>query len=312
MLRRDLNIFLNAAQISKRKVLVVEGISDKKILKICAVNISRLRVKDASNIDISTVEDIEFPLPIFSNKEKVRYLHSQAKARKIKVACLIDREFDDFLTDLPLQDQVQAEIVEGRNLFRTRGHSIENYFFELDYVLEALTIKYASELEGNFDSVIETNYNQIASFSAAISLAALKCNLIKKIEGALEKSLFIYVNNKVMFNYSRVESLLFSRSVCISDIEKFISHSISYKAEIERLNNIEFSKWITHGHIGYKSMWAIISMLVSDLGNETVINQICRGHGDDKISIMANRWSRTPEEKSLFLLKNLWKWLNIW
>ena len=87
------------------------------------------RYPQDSGIVIDSAEMIRECEGVFSNREKVEYIHALA-ADHAKLAGWVDREFRMFAVGPSIVNELKGHNVLDASLFWTRGHSIENYFFD--------------------------------------------------------------------------------------------------------------------------------------------------------------------------------------
>jgi hypothetical protein len=129
--------FRNFLMMSHDKHLLVEGIDDKIAFKLLFEELS-----GKHDIKIDTAERlINFERPL-GNREKVEEICRTVTGRSFadKLVGFVDREFREFEWDNDIRDNLGQHKVDGR-LVWSRGHSIENYFFDFIILREALDFR---------------------------------------------------------------------------------------------------------------------------------------------------------------------------
>ena len=170
---RDFEAYLLSLRLLKQRRLIVEGIDDWAVMDTLMKELKRTgQLQEV--IPVDSAENVASPIGLtLGNREKVEMLCARLKnaPEAAHVVGFVDREYRGFQFDHGIQDTLGSHRVQERVLW-TRGHSIENYFFDFQLFSEAVlhyskaTERYAAltHLHSSFSSVIRT--------ACALALAA--------------------------------------------------------------------------------------------------------------------------------------------
>ena len=136
------------------RTLLVEGPSDKAIIARLVIELRNRNLLNSDNLVIDTADDI--PTAQGGNRQRVENLHAQIGGSP-RFAGLVDREFRDFDLAIPA-DYAPYHRVVPQNLFWTRGHSIENYFITLGFVVATLEQHHPEDLPHNYAKILEAAF----------------------------------------------------------------------------------------------------------------------------------------------------------
>lgn len=307
----SLDGYLAALKIRGSKNLLVEGPTDLKIVaRVTAELVNRSEV-DLQEITIDTVDilsDSELPP---GNRAAVEYIYGLAEAERLPLAALVDREFREF-------DAIGGEITDTvathfrqNNLYWTRGHSIENYFFDSAYFEAFLRMKHPESVPHACYALIESEFPLLMRGAAAASLAALHCSVIERCGGICSLTMWDVTSpNQLRFTINELLNALESRGVEQSALSKFSEFFAEYDERLASATDVHLSRWITHGHLGWNFVWAGVGRLLLHCGvSHDVAHSVARGFGDDKIRFFANLWAKEALEGASDSPTALWDWL---
>jgi len=280
----SLNSYLLAIKLRSAKTVLVEGVSDKKVLSriflehhIAESNNPNFVIDDASIVNDNT------HMPSFGNKQKVIAIGSSPNE---KLTFLADREWDDWIFSPELKEEPQQNSHSG---FFTRGHSIENYWFLEGALSEFLKNIYSEHLNVNYFSELSARFLKFAEFSAAYSLAVKDANVITKTNGLLKSSHITWTGSEYELNQS-ILSCLQSRQINIDIYSLFIEkYNLIKGAALDTL------QWLSHGHLGEEALRCCAANLAIAHGvNNATIEAIERGYKFDKLCFDATYISQLP------------------
>lgn len=171
--KHGLDAYRIVIRISADRRIMVEGNSDRNIfLRLFGA------LKDSGqlrqSVVIDTAEHIESPPNrTMSNREKIEAICVSLKgtAEAHRFVGFVDREFRNFTLSEPVSDDVGGHYVADR-LMWSRGHSIENYFF--DYPTFSYAVKCLSASEHCFEALarLEPIFPSVLQLACAMGLAA--------------------------------------------------------------------------------------------------------------------------------------------
>jgi len=252
--------YRNYLRISSKKHILVEGKNDKyfidRMLYYLANEIEKPELNEEVVVD-TAASLIKADSGTGSNKEKVEEIANTVvdKDYSQRFIALIDRElylFDwDYEKIQILQDNFPRHNIEKR-IIRTRGHSLENYLFELDIVSNFFNINTTIPNPQTATNLFRKIFKSVIYSACTIGLAATKSSLLQKIESGIFWRNFIELTSGEI-NFLLEDWLNFltdKRSVPESKISE-IKHN--YKIYIQLINQTSFEivRWLSHGHIGY-------------------------------------------------------------
>ncbi|WP_024674060.1 DUF4435 domain-containing protein [Pseudomonas syringae] len=293
----SVSAYLLAVRLRTNKTLLVEGVSDKKILSHFILKRNHADNAEACCcIDDASFVDDKSLGPIGA-REKIKNIALKTVSDNFR--CLIDREWDGF-------DQASLEYdnaVFPENVFVTRGHSIENYWFTPSSFIEFLIHTHSMAVSSNFLSKIESHYIAILQFSAAYSLACRSLSIVSRASEMLSYE-DIVLND---FN--------FAASACLD--EKIAGRG-QQCALYEATNRMLFHtrqfkqdklQWICHGHLGEQAIRACIGRLGHAEGYDApTIESIEHGFKIEKLKLDSDHVTQLPENIAT-PLNNVLQWI---
>lgn len=273
--------YRNYIKMNNDKHLLVEGPNDKDLFTLLMYEFNKLNPNTSRpKVLIDTVKMINFEgEEISGNRKKVEFVCQKLENRALtdksladKLVGFVDREFREFEYNPVLRDNRPEHLVQGR-LVWSRGHSIENYFFDLS-ILEDLLLSISSK-----DFELELFYTAFKKFQSAIdatirlacvaSLAAEECQVITRTSNFCIDFKFINFNksNKnmlssgVVFDFENWAKDIFKTEA--QKAENLYNSCLSWNT---KLVNVDLSvmRWLCHGHIGMQFIRAVYARCVYD------------------------------------------------
>ncbi|HEJ7892232.1 TPA: DUF4435 domain-containing protein [Serratia liquefaciens] len=172
--------YITSLTMSSKKRILVEGRHDR-------LHLYQLIYKfnPHSKVMIDTAQDIKASDRSMAknNRLKIEAIHSRVKNNK-NVWFLCDREFREFDVNGKIDDLLNSHFCDN-SLYWTLGHSLENYFFNVDIIADAFQYLSPSEYKFKaielFKEVIYSSFELLAVVSLSakeIDKAGLPCALI--------------------------------------------------------------------------------------------------------------------------------------
>jgi hypothetical protein len=277
--------YLLAVRLRSKKTLLVEGVSDKKILSHFILKKNHLdRILGNYCIDDASLVDDKALGPIGA-REKIKNIANRHLADNFR--CLIDREWDGLNTT---SLEYEAALFPG-NAFVTRGHSIENYWFTPSSFITFIIHTHPATVSAEYLRKIEAHYEAILQFSAAYSLACRSLSIVTRANEMLSSDNIILANST------------FYASACLDNkISARGQHCNLYQTTnflLEQTRNLEQDKlqWICHGHLGEQAIRSCIAKLAQIEGYDApTIESIEFGFKLEKLKLDSDHVSTLSED----------------
>ncbi|MDG0806492.1 DUF4435 domain-containing protein [Pectobacterium brasiliense] len=235
----SIDSYITALEMSSKKRILVEGRHDR-------LHLYQLVYKfyPHSKIQIDTAQDIKSSdkATAKNNRLKIELIHSRVKDKN-NIWFLCDREFREFSWADKIEDTLNAHYCND-SLYWTLGHSLENYFFDSDVIIDAF--KYLSPSEYKFRAVEIFRGLIPSSFDlfAAISLSAKKIDKAGLPSALISWRDLTIDGNKVVLErrdaYEKIDD------VCVNEFFNGISEFIPKVV----LSNDVFRPRVIRGHTG--------------------------------------------------------------
>jgi hypothetical protein len=280
----DLRSYELAVLLRTRKTIVVEGVTDKRVLARMLLEEESISgsLRDCV-IDEVSILSREASFSGLGNRQKVINTGVHLSGVTPKLKCLVDREWDGVNLD-NLQDPHPPVSAPAWG-YITHGHSIENYWFTVSAACSFLKMQYGAELHGDFFVKLTERFESMLRISAAFSLAAKRLNIITTCQkGLLKTDHVIWLNG----------AYLPTGQLTLAGRQRLIGADLMLEIQVE-LERADFSalslktvQWLCHGHLGEQMLRVCAANLAKELGNQDIAESIERGFQDIKLSHDAN------------------------
>jgi hypothetical protein len=278
----SINGYVNAILQRSSSTLLVEGSTDKGAMyRIVAEKApdSHIVVDEATLIEEYGTGAKE---KIVRVRNRVQALAVRFPALKEKLVTLIDREWDGLPSSAEqLVDQWFPPTQEEMN-FTTVGHSIENYYFCLDYVVEYLRYAYAEHYTSALRDELFRTFPAIIALAGATSFEASSAAIISRFDGLFRIEHIEY----------RDECFFISNSFCIAAGRRGIANADRFVDEVNRsidqvwskLGQAAHAKWLPHGHVGTDIVWSCVGDVSKRFGlPSAVCERIANGDKKERL-----------------------------
>lgn len=296
----SINSYLLAVKLRSAKTILVEGPYDKKVLSRVFLehHISGGANPEFLIDDASIVNDKE-RMTGLGHKDKVLMLGGEIGESQ-RFTFLVDREWDGWSFVPELQDNAEVNRAVG---FVTKGHSIENYWFLENALVEYLKSMYSEHLGVDFFNELNVRFNSFIRFSAAYSLAAKDANIITRCGGLLKASHIEWSGAEYNLDQS-ILTCLQARGVTANIITLLEQkYKLIHEATPDTL------QWLSHGHLGEESLRCCSAHLaISHGASGAVVEAIERGGKLDKLAFDATYIAQLPSD-SIDPLDKLISWV---
>lgn len=289
MMSYDLKSYELAIRIRSKKTLLVEGVTDKKVLG--RMLMEQGLVSGASCqcvIDDASILNREKSFTSLGNKEKVEQTAVQLSALSSKINWLVDREWEGVdLSSLPDPVPSMTPLAWG---YRTKGHSIENYWLCADALNAYLKMFYGSELPAEFFVAISFRFAAMLRIATGFSLAARRLHIIKSCMGLARADHVQWTGTEYLPLIGFTQALT-QRNVAIDMMNETLTEL--RRSDVQTLSG-EALRWICHGHLGEEVIRACTANLAMEYGlGSTMKDQIERGFYAVKLAHDADWLART-------------------
>jgi len=295
MLQYTINEYLTNVHMSSNPTLLVEGADDKRFFKFLAEDYQTL-VEDARqpNIHIDCADMLSNEESM-GNREKVEEVAERIRNKTYKNRFLgfVDREFREFIINDHLEDTLMQQKQEDR-LIWSRGHSIENYLFDFSILRKPLRDFSVSDHFDKALDLMEENFVSIIRIAGAFSLTAYKTEMISLGQGAMSWKIFDFTDDSLKINMNSLEERLLNIHNLDSErTEKFLSEYTNQIPLTEKAN-FEVVRWVTHGHIGMKTIWAAYGKFISGFApgeEEQEVQKVLKADESVRFNSCTSSWS---------------------
>lgn len=259
-LNYDLAGYRNMLRMSTFKRVLVEGKSDKILLKMLFNEI----LGRFHGIQIDTVENIAFNYAV-GNREKVEIICDSILNTKYaeRVVGFVDREFREFDFNDQITDLLSSHKIIGRVIW-SRGHSIENYYFDLSVLRRPLRTFAVTTYFDHALDLFEQFFVPTMQIACAVGLTGYERGVLNPIKASFDWKVLDIDANSVEVNVHEWEQNLRRLSLQEDTIGGIIS---SYREWLKKTREADFTvvKRACHGHIGLAVIWSAYAKCVHEV-----------------------------------------------
>jgi hypothetical protein len=320
-LRIPIKDYLAELKITKQKHVLVEGKTDKiTIGKLLLYYFEKKGEKlSDKTIVVDSAERIQEP-NILSNREKIVEVFKRVSstADEDKIVGFVDREFHDFSWTNGIEDHLNGHRVSGR-LIWSRGHSIENYFFDPIILRESIfslsTIDHSDAL-----SAFENSLDDALRVACAITLSSIELgsstslrNVFERIGRSIYTDTIVLFPNKIEINKAIIEpklTQLLGDNIIARNFLVDLDNKIIATRAAPALDTI---RWLCHGHIGMKVISSLYSVCVAQFCSGVTDDQkdILNTSHDLKLAIVASFWAKYALSSNVIYPSELFSYIDI-
>jgi hypothetical protein len=178
----------------------------------------------------------------------------------------------------------------------SRGHSIENYFFDLETFSNAVRVVALTDSYPAAINLFGQIFANLLRLAAAASLASRDHGVQGLIAGSLKRDVFTVAwgaVSTVSIDIASWTPELRRRTGGNHDLAGSIVEG--YLTWIGLLNEADpnFVRWICHGHTGFNAIWAAYAQCILIIsGDPAEANRVLRVSDDVRLRVMADAWAR--------------------
>lgn len=261
------------------KRLLVEGKDDRQFFKLLIKEFSQLNNKkriERINIDSASdfiSSDVSEGQRRLGNREIVERICQKASNTDYahRIVGFVDREFRGFiyLNEDKLKDEIQKHNVNSIDrIIWSRGHSIENYFFDRTVLSETLRFHITEEWFEATTDFFEEYFEQTIILGCAVSMAAreIKVRIEKKFEKIGKSVNWKMLSNDeggLVFDDQKWKSELIKRQILsLHEADEVLQIFLGWKAKLETVD-FDLVRWLCHGHIGFKFILSFFDFCIA-------------------------------------------------
>lgn len=312
----SLNGYLNAVlrRSSSTRTLLVEGPTDKCVVHRLAAE--QPAAPDATHLIDHAAMIKDDGLTGLGAKAKVVRVRAVANEwaehfpkLSSKLACLTDREWDGIELNSPetLGDKWSLP-AQAENHFITIGHSIENYHFKPDCIVDYLKFAFAEHLTQQLADSIARTFSGVVALAGAVSFAVQEVGCITRIQGLIRAD-HIRTDGSRFYLSQPFADAAAVREIAASD-ELLRKINAAVDSDWAQLSTSPHAHWLLHGHVGGEVIWACIAAQARESGCEgDVVDGIARGNQAERRRFWADWLATHHDEDSRRPLDQVAMWL---
>jgi hypothetical protein len=265
-LKYTLSSYRSYLNYSHDRHLLVEGRDDKRVFELFLDELfEQTSYPEIRRVCIDTAENlIEFEKA--GNREKVEAVCESVSEMPYSdmIVGFVDREFRRFDYEPHLTDSIEGHLISNR-LIWSRGHSIENYYFDFELLRQPLRLFSVTDRFSEALDLFESVFEKAIRLACIISLASYEVEMLDPARGSIGREIFrIKQEGDITleldldtWQFILTEQIRLTTGMTDRLIERFLS----WAEHIEK-TDFEVVRWICHGHIGIAVIWAVYSCCV--------------------------------------------------
>jgi hypothetical protein len=262
------------------KTILVEGASDKRVLsRLILQHEMRLGRRTRFVIDEVALISNDTSLSRKGNKEKVELIAAALQNLSSKMNWLVDREWEGIDLDSdPVEVAPAPSSTWGK---RTKGHSIENYWFRDQFLSDYLRMFFGNLLNVEFVHTLSARFETMVRLAAAYSFASKRLGTISRSAGLVKAEHLGWDGSRYV--------VLSSLSVALRErgFDGDIHTEVTRELDKNALKNasVAILQWLCHGHLGEEMIRACAAHLACSFGcANDVVEAIERGARAEKLA----------------------------
>ncbi|WP_433703935.1 hypothetical protein [Paraburkholderia sacchari] len=282
-----------ALALRSSKTILVEGPSDKRVLsRLILQHDIRKGQRTRFVIDEVALISNDENLSCKGSKEKVELIASALEKLSSKLNWLVDREWEGIDLDAdPMQFHVPPARAWGR---RTKGHSIENYWFRDKFLSDYLKMFFGETLTFDFFNALSERFDSIIRIAAAYSFASKRLGTLSRSIGLVKAVHLDWTGDSYIVRQS-LNVALKTRG-CDEDLAAAVNAELE-KSSI-RNASIAVLQWLCHGHLGEEMIRACAAQLARASGcSDETVEAIERGARAEKMAHDVDRLAELDIEQ---------------
>jgi hypothetical protein len=251
--------YKNYLKMDNNKHILVEGSDDSRFFNFLFEQFFGNRWQNLHNVRIDKAETlISSTRQAVGNREKIEAICNSVTDENF--VGFVDREFRNFEIAHDLIDQIQGHHHVNR-LVWSRGHSVENYFFDFELLRRPFQDVCGEDYYMAFE-MFSANMENYLRTACLLSLTGLTYqNNIGRIEASITWQV-ISPDGTLDMNSWRRE---LSHHVRFTDEEiRHIVGSLPTLIDCINRTDIQTVRWLCHGHLAFKFLWYAFAKCIYD------------------------------------------------
>jgi hypothetical protein len=262
------NEYLIWIQTSNRRHLLVEGRDDKRIFERLMEGFLGNQWRDEFEIDIDTAQGLinGEELDRVGNRDKVEYVCSRVNNADFAERLLgfVDREYRGFRFGGEFLDEIGGHNVIGR-LIWSRGHSVENYFFDFTTLRDPLVDFSTTDYLHQAITLLENLFESTIRLACAASLTGQEIQNLNIIKSSIDWKVIEIENQTLRINLNTWKEILIEKMKLPMDRSNRIIDLFNRWSNSLRDVDFTIIRWLCHGHIGLTFIWAVYARCVFEV-----------------------------------------------
>lgn len=274
------NGYLNAILRRSGKTILVEGPTDKGLIHRLFAGSTLNETSQVDHGGMISGDDAA----TLGNKAKIlliRELVHQHKDTHPKLttifSSLVDREWDDLDISNTHVLNTWKPPTQTSPHFVTIGHSVENYYYDPDYITSYLRFNHSEHLSARLEKSIQDRFDAILKLSAAASIQLQNRQYLGRASNVIKRSLISFQEGLYSINNDAIHPMTERGIEGAQDI------IIAINTQTSTPHNGSNARWLAHGHIGSEIIWSCIAHLMAENGiSGEILNEVEFGRKDQK------------------------------
>jgi hypothetical protein len=292
--------YRNMIKMSAFKYILVEGRDDKISLTYLIQDL----LGKHSDIKVHGAHQIRFGNDI-GNRERVEAICESLKDESSakRFVGFVDREFREFDLNENINDLINKHNIIGC-LIWSRGHSIENYYFDFTILERVLRLYSVTEYFDEAIILFEQNLQSILKLACAISLAAYEHKILKPVRSSIDWKILDFNASILDINTANwSKTLIKKQKIRNEDTDALIG---AFQAWFEKVSKADYEivRWLCHGHIGLTFIWAAYARCVFEVCERAKsvdpwreANKVLKAEETVRFNGCASEWARQAVNK---------------
>jgi len=292
--------YRNMIKMSSFKYILVEGKNDKLSLMYLVQDLLGKR----SDIKVHGAHQIRFGSDI-GNRERVEAICESLKdaSSTKRFVGFVDREFREFNLNENINDLINKHNVIGC-LIWSRGHSIENYYFDFTVLERSLRLHSVTEYFNEALILFEQNLQQILKLACAIGLAAYEHKLLKPVKSSIDWKILDFNVSILDINTTDwLKTLIKKQKIRNEDANDLVG---AFQVWFGKVSKADFNiiRWLCHRHIGLTFIWAAYARCVFEVCERAKsaepwreANKVLKADETVRFNGCASEWARQAVNK---------------
>lgn len=303
--------YLSALVLRDKKTVLLEGRNDRKVVARVAAEIAETRKGVLTNVVLDSADLVRGDDGPMGNRALVELIHQSVRATGTKFAAVVDREFRGFELASVVRDEIGEHRTENGSLFWTRGHSMENYFFDARFFTSFIKSAFAEAIEAECVMACRSSFDEILIWASAVGITLKENGLIEKGHDLGRVSHWTRASDgRWRFDATAFSRALAERAIVPGGEERIVGSVEAWRSRLDEAGAKEVVRWVSHGHIGWQLVWSGLGAVAKHIGAPpAVVQGISHGYADMKWRKAADMLAEDVSSNAQVALPQLWAWM---